>query len=92
MHILVGLGATHRLADFLRELKKASSVWIAENHERSFAWQEGYAAFSVSPTHRDVVRRYIANQEAHHQKLGFVDEIKRLLERNGVNYDPKYLL
>jgi len=92
VHILASLNATHRLADFLRELKKASSVWSAENHDPSFAWQEGYAAFSVSPTHRDVVRRYIANQEAHHQKVGFVDEIKRLLARNGVNYDPKYLL
>jgi REP element-mobilizing transposase RayT len=92
VHILASLNATQRLADFLRELKKASSVWSAENHDPSFAWQEGYAAFSVSPTHRDVVRRYIANQEAHHQKVGFVDEIKRLLARNGVDYDPKYLL
>jgi putative transposase len=92
VHILASLNATHRLADFLRELKKASSVWSAENHERAFAWQEGYAAFSVSPTHRDAVRRYIANQEAHHHKLAFVDEIKRLVERNGVEYDPKYLL
>jgi REP element-mobilizing transposase RayT len=92
VHILAGLSATHRLADFLRELKKASSVWSAENQQRSFAWQDGYAAFSVSPTHRDVVRRYIASQEAHHRKVGFVDEITRLLERNGVTYDPKYLL
>jgi putative transposase len=92
VHILASLNATHRLADFLRELKKAASVWSAENHERLFAWQEGYAAFSVSPTHRDVVRNYIANQEQHHGKIGFVDELKRLLERNGVEYDPKYLL
>jgi REP element-mobilizing transposase RayT len=92
VHILASLNARHRLADFLREVKKASSVWSAENHERSFAWQEGYAAFSVSPTQRDVLRRYIANQEEHHRKVSFVDEIKRLLERNGVNYDPKYLL
>ncbi|MGD0898066.1 MAG: IS200/IS605 family transposase [Thermoguttaceae bacterium] len=92
VHILASLSATHRLADFLRELKKASSVWSAENHERSFAWQVGYAAFSVSPTHREAVRRYIENQEEHHRKVGFIDELKRLLERNGVEYDPKYLL
>jgi REP element-mobilizing transposase RayT len=92
VHILASLSASHRLADFLRELKKASSAWCAENHERSFAWQEGYAAFSVSPTHRDAVRRYIAGQEAHHRQVGFVAEITRLLERNGVRYDPKYLL
>jgi putative transposase len=92
VHILASLKATHRPADFLRELKKASSVWSAENHEPAFAWQEGYGAFSVSPTQRDIVRRYIENQEEHHRKISYVDELKRLLERNGVEYDPKYLL
>jgi putative transposase len=53
VHLLVGLKATHKLADVLRELKKASSVWV---HEQiglaSFAWQDGYAAFTVSATAR----------------------------------------
>src|SRR5882672_10331944 len=63
VHLLVGLKATHCLADVLRELKKASSVWV---HEiiglRTFAWQEGYAAFTVSATARKGVKKYIANQ------------------------------
>jgi REP element-mobilizing transposase RayT len=50
VHLLVGLKATHCLADVLRELKKASSVWVHEQvGVREFAWQEGYAAFTVSP-------------------------------------------
>jgi REP element-mobilizing transposase RayT len=92
VHLLVSLKTTDAPAELVRELKKASSVWAAEIHEPLFSWQEGYSIFSVSWTHAPVVRRYIANQEAHHRKIPFVDELKRLLEKNGVKYDPKYLL
>ncbi len=79
-------------ADLVRELKKTSSTWAAEDHERLFSWQEGYSIFTVSWTHGPVVCRYIAGQEEHHRKTSFVDELKRVLEKNGVQYDPKYLL
>ena len=92
VHMLVGLKATHCLADFLRELKKGSSAWVHnEIHCPSFAWQEGYAAFTVSATARDAVRSYIANQEEHHRKKSFRAELAEMLERAGVSYDSKYL-
>src|SRR5580692_5564998 len=51
VHLLVGLKATQNVADVLRELKKASSAWVHEEIGlRTFAWQDGYAAFTVSPT------------------------------------------
>ncbi|HSU52657.1 MAG TPA: IS200/IS605 family transposase [Candidatus Dormibacteraeota bacterium] len=92
VHLLVGLKATHCLADFVRELKKASSVWIIDHHDTYFRWQEGYSAFTVSHTHRDPVKGYIAGQEEHPRTLSFVDELKQLLRRNGVEYDPKYFV
>jgi REP element-mobilizing transposase RayT len=91
VHLLLSLKTTDAPAGMVRELKKASSVWAAQEHEPLFAWQEGYAIFTVSWTHIAVVRRYIASQEAHHQKTPFMDELKRVLERNGVQYDPRYL-
>jgi putative transposase len=92
VHLLVGLGATHVLADFMRELKKASSKWIRENtSEHRFAWQEGYAAFTVSASGAEDVRQYIANQEEHHRKRSFRDELKMMLEKSGVVYDERYL-
>ena len=92
VHLLVGLRATHRLADFMRELKKSSSSWVhQEIGLADFAWQEGYGAFSVSPTARDGVKQYIANQEEHHRKKSYRDELINLLELAGVEYDPKYL-
>jgi putative transposase len=91
VHLLVGLKATHCLADVMRELKKASSVWTHEEiGEKDFAWQEGYAAFTVSPTSRAAVKQYIANQEQHHAQLSFRDELIAMLERAGIEYDPKY--
>ncbi len=91
VHLLIGLRPTHCVADFVRELKKASSVWAAEHYDRLFCWQEGYAAFTVSPTHEDIVRRYVSRQEEHHQKTDYLTEFRRLLARNRIEYDPKYL-
>ena len=91
VHLLIGLKATHCLADVLRELKKASSAWV---HEQiglpSFAWQEGYAAFTVSVTVREAVQKYIANQEEHHRVRTFREELIVLLKKAGIEYDPKY--
>ena len=92
VHLLVGLKATHCLADFMRELKKASSAWVHDEiGMRLFAWEEGYAAFTVSPSSRPAVQRYIANQDSHHRKKTFREELLELLGRAGVQYDPRYL-
>ncbi len=92
VHLLVGLRATHCLADVLRELKKASSLWVHEQIGlRSFAWQEGYAAFTVSATARAAVQNYIARQEEHHRRKSFREELVEMLSKAGIEYDPKYL-
>jgi len=92
VHLLVGLKATHCLADFMRELKKASSVWVHEQiNLPGFAWQEGYAAFTVSVTSRADVRDYIARQEEHHRGKTFRQELVEMLERAGIEYNARYL-
>jgi len=91
-HLLVGLKATHCLADFMRELKKQASVWVhSEIGALRFTWQEGYAAFTVSPNSRSRVRGYIENQEAHHRQKSFREELIEMLQRAGVEYDERYL-
>jgi putative transposase len=92
VHLLVGLKATHCLADFMRELKKAASIWVHDEiGDPKFAWQEGYAAFTVSAPVRSKVRGYIENQPKHHRKKSFREELIELLEAAGVGYNPKYL-
>src|SRR5580658_3256129 len=92
VHLLIGLKATHCLADFMRELKKASSAWVHEEIGlRSFAWQEGYAAFTVSATSRKAAQHYIDGQEEHHRVKSFREELIEMLDKAGIEYDPKYL-
>ena len=92
VHLLVGLKATHCLADFMRELKKASSAWVhQEVGVREFAWQEGYSGFTVSPTARASVRRYIGNQESHHRRRTFREELVELLKKAEVPFEDRYL-
>src|SRR5258708_598671 len=92
VHLLVGLKATHCLADFMRELKQASSVWVHENTgESDFAWQEGYSAFTVSPTARGAVKHYIAGQAEHHRVKSFREELIEMLRRAEVEFEEKYL-
>ena len=92
VHLLISLRTTDAPADIVREFKKSSSIWANAQHEPAFYWQEGYSVFSVSWTHVPAVREYIECQEQHHHSTGYVDELKRVLKKNGVEYDPKYLL
>jgi REP element-mobilizing transposase RayT len=91
VHLLISLKSTHCLSDVMRELKKASSAWVHQVIGKEvFAWQEGYAAFTVSSTSLDAVRNYIANQEEHHRVMPFRKELAAILNKAGVEYDPKY--
>lgn len=92
VHLLVGLKATHCVADFVRELKKASSGWAhSEVGAKEFAWQTGYAAFTVGANSRSTVQGYIAKQEEHHRVKSFREELIEMLARAGIEYDPRYL-
>jgi putative transposase len=82
VHLLVGLRATHTLADVLREVKSVSSAWVhKELGVGSFAWQEGYGA----------LRAYIQQQEEHHRKRTFREEYLELLQRSEVEFDERYV-
>ncbi len=93
MHLLFGLKATHVVADVVRELKKASSVWVRDHvGVPGFAWQEEYAAFTVGQREREIVRAYIDGQEEHHRARGSKEELLALLEENGVDFNPRYFV
>ena len=87
IHLLFLLPASITLASAVQKLKGSSSRWMG----RGFSWQEGYGAFSVSPSQVPVVKRYIWNQEAHHRKRSFEQEFVALLRNSGVAYDEKFV-
>ncbi len=93
VHILFALGRTTALSVAVEQLKKTSSKWVKTQglDFAGFGWQAGYGAFSVSESNVATVRRYIADQRAHHQAKTFEDELRALLERHGVEFDERYV-
>ena len=92
VHLLLGLRATSCVADVVRDLKAVSSRWVhGEIGQPKFAWQEGYGAFTVSPSQCEAVRDYIARQEEHHRVRTFQEEYVELLKRSGWEYDERFL-
>ena len=93
VHLLVKLPPKIAISDFMRELKANSSKWMNEQRMklRKFGWQDGYAAFSVSKSQVPSVRKYIQNQESHHQRLGFQEKFRGLLRRHEIEFDERYI-
>lgn len=92
VHLLVGLKPTHCLANFIRDLKKDTTNWVKDAlGSPSFYWQEGYSAFTVSPSALEAVRRYVLNQERHHRHKTFREELIEMLIKAGVEFDERYL-
>ena len=92
VHLLASLPKNRTIPDLLREIKANSSRWVHETFPRSgFAWQDGYAAFTVSVRGLTQVKAYIARQEEHHRKVSFEDEFRSFLAEHGVEFDERYL-
>ena len=93
IHILCSLSKTISIAKLVEEIKTSSSKWIKTkgNEFINFSWQNGYGAFSISPAHIKPVYSYIENQEKHHVKFTYRDELKKLLNKYSIDYDERYL-
>jgi REP element-mobilizing transposase RayT len=93
VHLLVSLGKQTAIADLARLVKTNSSRWVHSEFvaRAGFAWQTGYGAFSVSASHVERVKDYLARQAEHHRTMTFQEEFVAFLRRHGVAYDERYL-
>jgi len=93
VHFLCQLSRKIKVMDLVEEVKTSSSKWIKLQGAayRDFHWQAGYGAFSVSESMREVVIRYIQNQEEHHRRIAFQDEFRELCRRHRVEIDERYV-
>jgi len=93
IHMVIKLKPVHALSEIMRKVKAGSSKWINDQNRLAdkFAWQEGYGAFTVSESQIPATIRYVREQEKHHRKLSFKDELLLILERHRVKYDERYL-
>ena len=107
VHILARLSRTITLADWTKEIKRISTIWLKERAKnapatapaptptphplKDFAWQAGYGVFSVSQSNTEAVYDYINRQEEHHRTTTFQDEYRLLLQRHNIEWDEKYV-
>ena len=93
LHLLTGLHPSVCLADFIKDIKVAASLWIKESRvfPAFMHWQEDYGAFTHSTNEKDTLIEYIKNQAEHHRTVTFREELRTLLLDAGVEFDEKYL-
>lgn len=85
VHALIYLLSTQQVDQITKLIKGETSHWINENNmiPQKFSWQRGYGAFSVSPSHADIIRNYIKNQDEHHRRKTFHEEYNAILKKYG---------
>ena len=93
VHILCLLSKKIALMKLVEEVKTGSSKWMKTNGAQyeNFYWQNGYGAFSVNSNELDGLIRYIENQHAHHSRIGFQNEYRKILKDLNVDYDERYI-
>jgi putative transposase len=93
VHILLSLPATESVARAMQLIKGGSSKWVHDTYPtmRSFAWQEGYGAFSIGVSQAAATIAYIEKQKEHHRRRSFQEEFLAFLDKHGLAYDPRYV-
>ena len=93
LHLLAKLRPDYALSEVLRKLKANASGWMHDVFPtlKHFTWQRGYAAFTVSQSNVEEVRRYISRQKQHHRKISSRDELIQFLKSNRVEFDERYV-
>lgn len=93
VHLLTRLPRTVTIADFVKETKRVSSLWLRDRGSEwnMFHWQAGYGVFSVSASKVPQVEKYIADQPEHHRDQTFQEEYRGFLRRHQVEYDERYV-
>ena len=93
VHLLISISAPMSVSNAMQLIKGGSSKWIHETfpEHRSFAWQEGYGAFSIGISDVERTVNYINNQAEHHGKMDFKAEFLAFLKRHDVEYDERFI-
>lgn len=93
VHLAGRLSRTITIADLVENLKTSSSKWLKTQFSElaDFAWQRGYACFSVGPSDIDALCKYIDGQEEHHRTRTFKEEYPMFLKKYGVEHDEAYM-
>ncbi|HBE40699.1 MAG TPA: transposase [Bacteroidales bacterium] len=95
IHIVTHISPTVNLADLVRGIKKATHEFMVKEKSsfpRFPGWQVGYGAFTYHISTKSVLINYVLNQEQHHKKVTYKEELVQLLDENLVSYKEEYLM
>ena len=94
IHMLCDIHPTMSLSDFIKTIKTTSNKWMKASglFPQFEAWCTGYGAFTKSTRDKEMIINYIKNQKEHHRHTTFLEEYKRLLDEEGIDWDERYLL
>jgi len=88
-HVLLSLPTTIPMPKAIQLIKGGSSKWINDHLPgRTFAWQDGYAIFTIGISQVENTVRYINNQERHHRRMTAQEELERMLARHCIRFQP----
>ena len=89
IHALFLLNPSKSITDVIKQIKGSSSHSINGGNFilEKFAWQTGYAAYSVSESQVEKVYNYIKNQKAHHLKQTSQKEFDEYIRLYGLSSD-----
>jgi putative transposase len=93
IHILTDLHPSVALADFMKDIKVASSIWMKDSgmFPAFKGWAQGYGAFTYAYRNKKMITNYIKKQEEHHKKVSYKDEYIAFLKEHGVDYDELFI-
>jgi len=93
VHVLCLMSRKFTLAQLFEAVKADSSKWIKSQGAayQDFYWQAGYGVFSVSESNCSEVKKYIADQERHHETMSYQDEFRWLCQKHGIEIDERYV-
>ena len=93
VHLLGLIHQSISVSDMVRRIKGNSSHWINKQKKLSvgFAWQKGYASFTVSESSKKMIKNYIKNQKQHHKTQSFKEEFIAFLHKHYIQFDDEYI-
>jgi len=91
VHLLFLQNPKMAITEIIKQVKGNTSHWVNEQNliADKFAWQTGYAAYSVSESQLEKVFQYIKNQKEHHLKKPFTQEYDEFISAHGLIKETK---
>jgi putative transposase len=86
LHALISLGGSQNISEIMQKVKGESSYWINKNKfsRLKFEWQDDFYCVSIGHSQKENLKEYIRNQEVHHKKVTWEEELERLIKENNL--------